>query len=174
MGKDGAPTEEKYDLESRINFAVFPSCQGGPHNNTIAGVGVALKQAQLPEFKEYQIQVKKNAKAMGETLVKLGHTLITGGTDNHLCLWDLKPMGITGSKAEFILDMCQITCNKNAVLGDKSAMSPGGIRLGSCALTSRGYKEADFVKVGEFLHQGIMLGPSSSNTRVPVCASVYS
>jgi len=158
MGKDGAPTEEKYDLESRINFAVFPSCQGGPHNNTIAGVGVALKQAQLPEFKEYQIQVKKNAKAMGETLVKLGHTLITGGTDNHLCLWDLKPMGITGSKAEFILDMCQITCNKNAVLGDKSAMSPGGIRLGSCALTSRGYKEADFVKVGEFLHQGIMLG----------------
>jgi len=157
VDSEGAPTDEKYDLEDRINFAVFPSCQGGPHNNTIAGVGVALSDAMKPQFKVYAQQVKKNAKVLGETLVKFGYKLITDGTDNHLVLWDLRPAGLTGSKAEHIFDIMHITANKNAVLGDKSAMSPGGVRLGTPALTSRCFKEEDFVKVAEFLHRGVEL-----------------
>merc|ERR1740130_286751 len=136
MGADGQPTDVNYDLENRINFAVFPSCQGGPHNNTIAGVAVAL----------------------GDKLKEFGYGLVSDGTDNHLVLWDLRSAGITGSKAEKIMDACHITANKNAVFGDKSAMSPGGIRLGTPALTSRGFKEADFVKVAELLHEAIQLG----------------
>jgi len=155
LDADGNPTEETYDYEDRINFAVFPSCQGGPHNNAIAGVGAALVEAQSPEFKAYIQQVKANANAMAERLVELGYSLVTGGTDNHLVLWDLRDKKLTGSKAEKIFDVCHITANKNAVYGDRSAMMPGGIRLGAPALTSRGFKEADFVKVADFLHRGI-------------------
>ena len=102
------------ELEEKINFAVFPSCQGGPHNNTIAGVAIALKQVMTPEFKKYAVQVKKNAKALGETLMGLGYKLVTDGTENHLVLWDLRPVGLTGSKMEKICDMVNITLNKNA------------------------------------------------------------
>jgi glycine hydroxymethyltransferase len=153
----GNQTDQEYDLESKINFAVFPSCQGGPHNNAIAGVGTALHEANTPEFKEYIIQMKKNAVAMGDELMSRGHKLVTDGTCNHLVLWDLRSTGLTGSKAEKIFDACHITANKNAVLGDRSAMSPGGIRLGSPALTSRGFKEADFVKVSVFLDECVQL-----------------
>jgi glycine hydroxymethyltransferase len=96
---------KKDDLESRVNNAVFPSCQGGPHNNTIAAVAVALKQAASPEFKQYAKQVRANAKALGETLVNYGYKLVTGGTDNHLILWDLRQLKLTGSKVEKICDM---------------------------------------------------------------------
>lgn len=154
---DGNPTEESYDYEDRINFAVFPSCQGGPHNNAIAGIGAALVEASCPEFKTYIQQVKANANAMAERLVELGYSLVTGGTDNHLVLLDLRDKKLTGSKAEKILDVVHITANKNAVYGDRSAMTPGGIRLGAPALTSRGFKEADFVKVADFLDRGIQL-----------------
>jgi glycine hydroxymethyltransferase len=114
-------------------------------------VGVALKEAATPEFKAYIQQVKKNAKALAEELGKRGYDMVTGGTDNHLVLLDLRSKKLTGSKAEKICDVCHITANKNAVYGDRSAMSPGGMRLGAPALTSRGFKEADFVKVAEFL-----------------------
>ena len=157
LDADGNPTEETYDYEDRINFAVFPSCQGGPHNNAIAGVGTALLEAQAPEFKAYIQQVKANANAMAERLVELGYSLVTGGTDNHLVLLDLRDKKLTGSKAEKIFDVVHITANKNAVYGDRSAMTPGGVRLGAPALTSRGFKEADFVKVADFLHRGIEL-----------------
>ena len=147
-----------YDLEDRINFAVFPSCQGGPHNNTIAGVGVALQEAATPAFKEYIQAVKANAVSLATELQKRGYSLVTDGTDNHLVLWDLRSTGITGSKAEKIFDACHITANKNAVFGDRSAMSPGGIRLGTPALTSRGFNEADFVQVATLLDETIKLG----------------
>jgi glycine hydroxymethyltransferase len=91
-------------LEERVNFAVFPSNQGGPHNNTIAGIAVALKQVASPSFKEYSIQVKKNAKALGDALMAKGYKLVTDGTENHLVLWDLRPNGLTGSKMEKICD----------------------------------------------------------------------
>ena len=99
------------------------------------------------------LQVIANAKALGEALTKRGYKLVTGGTDNHLVLWDLRPEGITGSKAEKACDLCHITLNKNAVVGDVSAMTPGGVRIGSPAMTSRGLKEADFDKIADFLHE---------------------
>jgi glycine hydroxymethyltransferase len=144
-------------LESRVNQAVFPSCQGGPHNNTIAAVAVALKQAGSPEFKEYAKQVCANAKKLAEVLAGHGYKLATGTTVNHLVLWDLKPQKLTGSKVERICDMVHITINKNSIAGDKSAVTPGGVRLGASALTSRSLKEDDFVKVAEFLHRTVQI-----------------
>ncbi|KAL0091042.1 serine hydroxymethyltransferase [Phycomyces blakesleeanus] len=145
------------DLENRVNMAVFPSCQGGPHNNTIAAIAVALKQAASPEFKAYAKQVRANAKKLGEVLVGHGYKLATGGTVNHLVLWDLKPQKLTGSKVERICDMVHITINKNSIAGDKSAVTPGGVRLGSSALTSRSFKEEDMVKVGDLLHRAVQI-----------------
>ncbi|KAI8066767.1 serine hydroxymethyltransferase [Gongronella butleri] len=144
-------------LEARVNQAVFPSCQGGPHNNTIAAIAVALKQAGSPEFKDYARQVRANAKKLAEVLTGHGYRLSTGSTVNHLILWDLKPQGLTGSKIERICDMVHITINKNSIAGDKSAVTPGGVRLGSSALTSRSLKEDDFVKVGEYLHRTVQI-----------------
>ncbi|KAN0029411.1 hypothetical protein ACTA71_007538 [Dictyostelium dimigraforme] len=145
------------DLENRINFAVFPSCQGGPHENTIAGIAVALKEASSPDFQEYTKQVRRNSQTMGEELKKRGYSLVTDGTDNHLVLWDLRPQGITGSKIEKACDEAHITVNKNAVYGDTNAIAPGGVRLGAPALTSRGLKEQDFVKVVDFLDRVVKI-----------------
>lgn len=146
-----------YDLEGPINQAVFPGHQGGPHNHTITALAVALKQAQSPEFKKYQEQVVKNCTALAKTLMDKGYTLVSGGTDNHLMLLDVRPQGIHGGQAERILELGNIALNKNTVPGDLSAMRPGGVRLGSPAMTSRELKEADFQRVGEFVHRGIQL-----------------
>lgn len=145
----GEPLKENW--EDRINQAVFPGCQGGPHNNTIAALGVALKEAMAPEFKVYQMQVRANARALGARLISYGYKLVTDGTDNHLVLWDLRPAGLTGSKMEKLCDMVYITLNKNAVAGDKSALTPGGVRIGAPAMTSRGLMESDFEDVADFL-----------------------
>ncbi|KAJ3085811.1 Serine hydroxymethyltransferase 4 [Quaeritorhiza haematococci] len=153
-----APKGEKNsDLEDRVNFAVFPSNQGGPHNNTIAGIAVALKQVASPEFKLYCKQVRANARALANALTSKGYKMVTEGTDNHLVLWDLRPIGLTGSKMEKICDFVSITLNKNAVHGDSSALVPGGVRVGAPALTSRSFKEADFEQVAEFLHRACQL-----------------
>jgi len=149
---EGAP---RYEYEDAINFSVFPSLQGGPHNHQIAGLCTQLKEVATPEFKAYCKQVRANAAALANALVSKGYKLQTEGTDNHLMLWDLRPLGLTGSKMEKIFDAVHITLNKNAVHGDMSAMSPGGVRIGAPAMTSRGLKEADFEKIGEFLHRGI-------------------
>ena len=146
------------DVEAAINGAVFPSLQGGPHNHQIAGLAVQLKEVQSKAFEEYSKQVVSNAKVLAEALMERGYKLATGGTDNHLVLWDLRPTGFSGSKAQLLYDKCAITLNKNAVHGDKSAMNPGGVRLGSPALTSRGFVESDFVQVAEFLHRGLQIG----------------
>ncbi|KAA1476165.1 glycine hydroxymethyltransferase [Dentipellis sp. KUC8613] len=152
--KDG---ENHKDLEKRVNDAVFPACQGGPHNNTIAGIATALYQASQPSWKAYAKQVVANARALADELVKNGYKLQTGGTDNHLVLWDLRPLGLTGSKVEKVGDLLGITINKNAVSGDASAQVPGGIRLGTSALTSRNMLEADVRKVADFLHRAVQL-----------------
>lgn len=154
---DKTGKEIMYDLEKKINEAVFPGLQGGPHNHAIAAVGVALKQALQPEFKVYQEQVLANAKAMCKALIARGYTIVSGGTDNHLVLLDLRPAGTDGARVEKVLeDMC-IAANKNTCPGDKSALRPGGMRLGAPALTSRNMKEAHFEKVVEFIHKGITL-----------------
>ncbi|XP_072571573.1 serine hydroxymethyltransferase, mitochondrial isoform X1 [Paramormyrops kingsleyae] len=149
--------ELHYDLEDRVNFSVFPSLQGGPHNHAIAAVAIALRQATTPMFKEYIAQVMHNAKAMASALLKRGYTLVSGGTDNHLVLVDLRPQGMDGARAERVLELVSITANKNTCPGDKSALTPGGLRLGAPALTSRQFKEADFEKVVEFMDEGFKI-----------------
>merc|ERR1712107_351225 len=152
MGK-GNPIN--YDLEAKINAAVFPGLQGGPHNHTITALAVALKQAQAPEFRAYQEQVVKNAAALGENLASKGFNLVSGGTHNHLLLLDLKSKGVTGGKAETLFELASIVLNKNTVPGDKSAMNPGGVRIGTPAMTSRGLVEDDFRQVGEFIAEAV-------------------
>lgn len=143
------------DYEARINQAVFPSCQGGPHNNTIAAVAIALKQASTPEFRLYAKQVMLNSKQLAKSLMNYGYKIVTDGTDNHLLLWDLRPLGLTGSKLEKLCDMVSITINKNSIYGDVSALAPGGVRLGTAALTSRSFEEKDFERVAEFLKRTV-------------------
>jgi len=150
-------SNENYDLEDRINFAVFPSCQGGPHNHQIAALCTQLREVATEDFHKYIVQVRKNAVALSDGLKKRGYTMATGGTDNHLVLWDLRPQGVTGSKMEKLFDHISICCNKNTIYGDASAISPGGIRLGTPALTTRGFLEPDMDQVAEFLHQGVLI-----------------
>ncbi|WCJ20503.1 serine hydroxymethyltransferase 3 [Euphorbia peplus] len=145
------------DLESSINNAVFPGLQGGPHNHTIGGLAVCLKHAQTPEFKAYLKQVIANCRALANRLVELGYTLVSGGSDNHLVLVDLRPLGIDGARVEKILDMASITLNKNSVPGDSSALVPGGIRIGSPAMTTRGFTEKEFVAIADFIHEGVQI-----------------
>ncbi len=147
-----------YDLEGRVNNAVFPALQGGPHNHAIGGVAVALRQATTPEFKEYQEQVLKNAQALAGALIGRGYRVVSGGTDNHLLLVDLRgSKSIDGARLEEVCNRVSITLNKNSVPGDKSALVPGGVRMGAPALTSRGFKEADFERVAELLDEAMSL-----------------
>lgn len=145
------------DLESAINNAVFPGLQGGPHNHTIGALAVCLKHAQSPEFKVYQNNVVSNCKALGNRLIELGYKLVSGGSDNHLILVDLRPLGIDGARVEKILEMVSIILNKNSVPGDKSATVPGGIRLGTPAMTTRGFGEREFVSAADFIHEGVKI-----------------
>ncbi|KAA8525178.1 hypothetical protein F0562_006958 [Nyssa sinensis] len=145
------------DLESAINNAVFPGLQGGPHNHTIGGLAVCLNHAQSPEFKAYQNKVVSNCRALASRLIELGYKLVSGGSDNHLVLVDLRPLGIDGARAEKILDMASITLNKNSVPGDKSALVPGGIRIGSPAMTTRGFTEKEFIATADFIHEGVQI-----------------
>ena len=147
----------KKHLEDKINFAVFPGLQGGPHEHQIAGVANQLLEVQTESFKEYIIQVKKNASILGEELKRLGYKISTDGTDNHLLFVNLRNKNITGNKIELICELVDISLNKNAVLGDKSALSPGGIRIGTAALTTRGMKESDFIEVAKLLDSAIKL-----------------
>jgi glycine hydroxymethyltransferase len=146
-----------YDLEGPINFSVFPGHQGGPHNHTITALAVALKQAQSPEFKAYQQQVIKNAKTLEVAFTELGYTLVTGGTDNHMVLLDLKPIKLDGARVEAVLEQVNITCNKNTTPGDQSALTPMGIRIGAPAMTSRGLGEEDFKRIANYVDAVIKL-----------------
>ncbi|GFP89577.1 serine hydroxymethyltransferase 2 mitochondrial [Phtheirospermum japonicum] len=147
--------EVMYDYEDKINQAVFPGLQGGPHNHTITALAVALKQAMTPEYKAYQKQVLSNCSKFAETLLEEGYDLVSGGTDNHLVLVNLKNKGIDGSRVEKVLEAVHIAANKNTVPGDVSAMVPGGIRMGTPALTSRGFAEEDFAKVAQNKIEGL-------------------
>mmetsp|Transcript_68455 Transcript_68455/g.190339 ORF Transcript_68455/g.190339 Transcript_68455/m.190339 type:complete len:402 (+) Transcript_68455:82-1287(+) len=140
-------------LKEKIDFAVFPSLQGGPHNHQIAALAVALKESGTPEFKLYAQRIKANAAALAASLKKRGYTLATGGTDNHLVLWNVRELGLTGSKLEKLLERVSISVNKNAIHGDKSAVAPGGVRLGTPAMTTRGLTETDFDTVAGFLQK---------------------
>ncbi|CCX31350.1 serine hydroxymethyltransferase-domain-containing protein [Pyronema domesticum] len=152
---DSKGTEIQYQLEDPINASVFPGHQGGPHNHTITALAVALGQAKTAEFKAYQTSVLANARALSDRLQSKDYNIVSGGTDNHLVLVDLKNKGIDGARVERVLEIANIVTNKNTVPGDKSALKPGGLRLGSPAMTTRGLEEEDFRKVGDFLDRGV-------------------
>lgn len=149
--------ETLYDYEQKINGAVFPGLQGGPHDHQMAAVAVALLQAQQEDFRTYQLQVLKNCKTMAKALIDRGYKLVSGGTDNHLVVLNLRPQGLDGARVERICELCNITVNKNTCPGDKSALNPGGLRLGSPALTSRGFEERHFEEVVRFLDEAIKI-----------------
>lgn len=140
-----------------INSSVFPGLQGGPHQHQIAAVATQLLEVASPEFEAYAKQMVLNCKKMAEELMLYGYKLSSGGTDNHLLLLDLRPQGISGSKVEALCDMCNITINKNSVFGDKSALVPGGIRIGTPAITTRGVDEKGATVIADFIHQAIQL-----------------
>ena len=140
------------EIAKKIDKAIFPGIQGGPLMHIIAAKAVAFKEALSPEFKEYQKQVVKNAKAMADALVKGGLRIVSGGTDNHLMLVDLRPKGVTGKLAEESLEKAGITCNKNAIPNDpEKPFVTSGVRLGTPAITARGMKEDEAVKVAEMI-----------------------
>jgi glycine hydroxymethyltransferase len=131
------------EIAKKINSAIFPGMQGGPLMHVIAGKAVAFKEALDPSFKTYQQQVVANAKAMAETLIARGLRIVSGRTESHVMLVDLRPKGITGKDAEAVLGRAHITCNKNGIPNDpQKPMVTSGIRLGSPAMTTRGFKEA--------------------------------
>jgi len=139
------------DVKERIDMAVFPALQGGPHNHQIGALAVQLLEVNTPEFVEYSKMVTSNAKILAETLISKGHKLASDGTDNHLILWDVRPHGLTGGKVEKVCEQASISLNRNAVHGDASALSPGGVRIGTPSMTTRGFGPEEFKKVGEFL-----------------------
>lgn len=140
----------KKSLADNIDKAVFPGIQGGPHMNAVAATGVALEEALKPEFKEYTEQVVKNAKALADELIKLGFKLSSGGTDNHLILIDVTPMGLTGSQASDKLERGGIIVNKNMIPFDtRKPWDPSGIRLGTPAITTRGMREKDMAVIAK-------------------------
>jgi glycine hydroxymethyltransferase len=149
----------------KIDMAVFPALQGGPHNHQIGALAVQLKAVCGPAFKTYAEQVVKNCRAMAAELDKRGHKLAGGGTDNHLILLDLRQFGLTGSKVEKVAELCSISLNRNCVAGDKSALAPGGVRIGTPAMTTRGMLEADFVKVAEIIDRVVKISVEIQETK---------
>src|SRR5690606_9625779 len=143
------------EIAKKIDKAVFPGEQGGPLMHVIAAKAVAFKEALEDDFKTYQQQVIKNAKVMADTFAKLGYKIVSGTTENHLVLIDVKSkLGITGKQAEDILYQANITINKNAIpFDEEKPMYTSGIRLGSPAMTTKGFKEEDFIKISYFIHE---------------------
>merc|ERR1712100_216952 len=133
---------EKFpDIKERIDMAVFPVLQGGPHNHQIGALAAQLLEVNTPDFVEYSKKVVANAQALASELMSKGHKLAADGTDNHLVLWDLRPHGLTGAKVEKVCDAVSISLNRNCVHGDASALSPGGVRIGAPSMTTRGCDE---------------------------------
>jgi glycine hydroxymethyltransferase len=143
-GPRGGVILMKAEFEKQINSAIFPGIQGGPLMHVIAGKAVAFKEALSPEFKAYQEQVVKNAKVLADTLIKRGLRIVSGRTESHVMLVDLRSKNLTGKEAERILGEAHMTCNKNAIPNDpQTPFVTSGIRVGTPALTTRGFKEKE-------------------------------
>jgi glycine hydroxymethyltransferase len=150
--RGGMVLTNKEDIAKKINSAVFPGLQGGPLMHVIAAKAVAFGEALRPEFKDYAAQIVKNAQAMADQLMKGGVNIVSGGTDNHLMLADLRPKKVTGKAAEAALGRAHITCNKNGVPFDpEKPFVTSGIRLGTPAGTTRGFKEAEFRQIADWI-----------------------
>ncbi len=162
----------KAEHEKAINSAVFPGLQGGPLMHVIGAKAVAFKEAQEPGFKDYQKQVVANAKALAETLIERGLRIVSGGTDSHVMLVDLRAKKMTGKEAERVLGEAHITCNKNGIPNDpEKPMVTSGIRLGSPAMTTRGFKEAEARQVGHFIAD-VLDNPTDADNIAKVRAQV--
>ena len=144
-------------MEDAINFSVFPGHQGGPHNHTIAALATALLQTTSPEYKEYQQKVVSNSKYLAQVFKDLGYSMLTNGTDTHLLVLDLRSVGTDGARAERILELVNIATNKNTIPSDKSALVPHGLRLGTPAMTTRGFGPQEFHKVALLIHTAIQI-----------------
>jgi len=148
--------EKDPDLAKKIDKAVFPGLQGGPHENTIAAIAVCLKEAATPAFKKYAHQIVKNAKVLAEELKKYDFNLVSGGTDNHLILIDLRSKNIVGAKAADLLEEAGITINKNSIPYDTAGpFNPSGIRMGTPAITTRGMKEKEMKQIAGWINEVI-------------------
>ena len=162
----------KAEHEKAINSAVFPGLQGGPLMHVIAAKATAFKEAQEPGFIDYQKQVVANAKALAETLISRGLRIVSGGTDSHVMLVDLRAKKMTGKEAERVLGEAHITCNKNGIPNDpEKPMVTSGIRLGSPAMTTRGFKEAEARQVGNFIAD-VLDNPNDADNIAKVRAQV--
>ncbi len=140
------------DLAKKINSAVFPGVQGGPLMHVIAAKAVAFKEALQPAFKEYQKQVAANAKVFAKTLAEGGLRIVSGGTDSHMFLVDLRPLNVTGKDAQITLEKAGITANKNTIPYDPAKpMIASGIRIGTPAITTRGMKENEVIKIANWI-----------------------
>ncbi len=156
------------DLADKVDKSVFPENQGGPHMHTIAAKAVAFLEAMQPSFKVYQQQILDNAKSLAEELAALGLRIVSGGTDNHIVLVDLSPVGVTGRTAERALDAVGVTVSRSTIPFDpKPPMVASGIRLGTAALTTRGFKQAEMKKVAGFIAQTLH-NPSDEDVREKV------
>ncbi|AQT67379.1 Serine hydroxymethyltransferase 2 [Anaerohalosphaera lusitana] len=153
-GPRGALILCKEEHAAKINKAVFPGMQGGPHMHTISAIAVALREAATPEFKQYGQQVVKNAKRFAEKLVELGFDVVSGGTDNHLVLIDLRPKNILGKPLAKALDRAGIVTNYNTIPNDPAKpFNPSGIRMGTPAVTTRGFKEEQMEQIAEWINE---------------------
>jgi glycine hydroxymethyltransferase len=160
------------EFAKAIDSAVFPNIQGGPLMHVIAGKAVMLKEAATPEFRSYAKQIRANARTLAASLAKAGLRIVSGGTDNHLMLVDVRPLGLTGKVAEKALDAVGITVNKNAIPYDtnKPAIA-SGIRLGTPAVTTRGMKEAEMERIGALIGR-ILQAKGDENVAKDVSAEV--
>ena len=159
-------------MSELFDSAVFPGTQGGPLMHVIAAKAVAFGEALRPEFKEYARQIIRNARAMADAFVERGYQLVSGGTDNHLMLIDLRNKGITGKDAEAALQAADITVNKNMVpFDDQSPFVTSGIRVGAPAMTTRGFGEEEFRRVVELMDR-ILTNPTNEDVQKDVRAEV--
>jgi glycine hydroxymethyltransferase len=184
-GPRGAVIFMRKELEEKINKSVFPGLQGGPHMHTIAGIAYAFGRALKKDFYNYQKQIIKNSKKLAEELIKRGFELYTGGTDNHLMMIDLKPLtqtlqterrlgrqylNLDGKTAESLLERANIVANRNSLPYDTSPFNPSGIRLGTPAITSRGMKEKEMIKIAEFFERILIQKEKPEKVRKEVIA----
>jgi glycine hydroxymethyltransferase len=159
-------------MSSLVDLAVFPGNQGGPLEHVIAGKAVAFGEALEDHFLHYMVQVKKNADALGQALIEKGYHIISGGTDNHMILIDLRNKDITGKDAEKALESADITANKNMVpFDDKSPFVTSGIRLGTPAVTTRGLVEEDMRTIADLIDR-VLMGSNDESSIAKVRAEV--
>ncbi len=168
-GPRGAVIFSRKELSEKIDKAVFPGAQGGPHNNVTAGIAIMFYEAMQPDFKKYANQIVKNAAALGEELKRLGFVLVGGGTESHLLLADMRSAEVDGMTAQNRLEAAGIIANRNTVPGDPSPFKPSGIRLGTASLTSRGMKERDMKTIAKLILDAIKEVPGTKENVLKQC-----